>query len=224
MLIDIIHTVISLNKIKGGLFADSGNARNVVAGVAHKCLDFDKFKGFNTVFFMHGGNIHHGGNRRTHFCGSKADGGMLADKLKAVPVPGGNNALRSFFLANSGNGSEDIVRFPAFDCNNRVTQISQKLFHNRELVDKFLWGRVSSGFIFFIKFMAKSGRMNVKSKNNSIRFCFGNCGEQNRKKTVNRVGKKTVFCGKNLDSVKSAVHNAVGIHSKNFHGRNLPKI
>ena len=146
---------------------------------------------------------------------------MLADKLKAVPVTGGNNAFRALLFADSGDGSEDIVRFPAFDGNDRITQISQKLLHNRELVDEFLWGCVPSGLIFPEKFMAESGRMNVKSKNNGVGLCFRNSRQQNRKKAVNGVCEKTVLRRKDLYSVKSTVHNAVGIHSKNFHGRTL---
>ena len=88
MLIDVFHAVIAAYKVESGFFAYAGNAGNIVAGIPHKRLHLNKLNRSDAVFFHNGGLVHHFGNGGAHFSGGKANLGVWAYKLEAVPVPG----------------------------------------------------------------------------------------------------------------------------------------
>ena len=76
-LVDAVKTAVLRDQLERGLFANTGNARDIVRAIPHQCLDVNKLRGLDTVFFKKAFLVHvHG-----IVVGGKQNVHMIADQL-----------------------------------------------------------------------------------------------------------------------------------------------
>ena len=116
------------------LLSNSRNTRDIVRGIAHKCLDIDKFFWCDQITFL---NIFCKiifNFSSSLFCLRNTDFYMFRCKLQQVAVSGYHRNIHAFPLPHSGKCSKQIIRFVTFHLDNTYAHGSQHLFDHRHLL------------------------------------------------------------------------------------------
>ena len=127
----ILQSPVLLEQFHRGLFANAGDARNVVGVIAHKTLQIAHAVGFETVLLLE--HVAVKLDRLTdallcheHVC-------AFADELQRVAVSRDEQRIDSFRLAFARECAEDIVRLIARRFANGDAHLAEQLLEHRKL-------------------------------------------------------------------------------------------
>ena len=158
------------NQLFRRFLADTFDTRNVIGGIAHQRLDINESLRLSAVFLTKGLRSEVQSLWTTHFGVSQQNSGILADQLQTVAVTGGNKALMSLILTLFRKGTEDIVGLIALLGYDKIAQIGQQFLDERQLLCQLLRHTLALRFVALIHLMAEGLRLQVKSKEHSIRL------------------------------------------------------
>ena len=150
---------------------------------------------------------------------NELDRDPVAHQLQAVAVAGDDNAVPRRLGADTGDGSDDIVRLPALALKDRDAQRLQNLFHDRHLLGQLLRHRVPGGLVTIVLLMAERRGLEVKGDAERIRRLLRLDPVQDIQKAKNRIRRQPVPGRQGADAVKRPVDDAVAIEDHQFHRR-----
>ena len=183
--INSVHACKFLYKWKSGLFTYAGNARNIVARIAHKRLYFYH------LFRSHAVLLHNNIGRVVNvaFCLGKPYGNVIIYKLERVTVTRWH--CTGYLLIRTGgwNSSDYIIGFKALFFDNGYSHCGDYLFHIGELLCKVFGHTLAVCLIAVVHLMAECRCIKVESYRYHIRIyilfkhkqsvhkaCYGICG------------------------------------------------
>ena len=213
MIIDIVKIVEALDQLPRALRSNSGNAGDVVRGIALDGLDVNELGRFDSVFLPNFRLIIDGRLRLPHLGGGKTHGHAAAHQLEAVTIAGGNHTFRALLPADAGEGAEDIVRFKAVALDKAVAKKLQKLLEVRELLGQLLRHSLALRFIARVRLVAERWGFPVKRDGHGARLCLRQQPLQHGQETIDSVCIQAFLGGKDADPVKSPVQDAVSIQN-----------
>ena len=142
---------------------------------------------------------------------------FIRNKLKAVAVSGGDDALVAAFFAGGGKGAENIVRLIALAGNEPVAQQPQQLLEYRHLAGQLGRHALSGRLVALIRPVAEGGRLQIEGDGDRVGAFFLFNFTQHGQKTVDRVGKLPFLVGQRADPVKRAIDDAVTVYNQQPH-------
>ena len=219
-----IHRAETADKIKRSLFADSGNAGNVVRRVAHKRLEVGHKLRLKAVFLTEPPGSVHYRLRLPHAGLYIADGSSIAYKLQTVLVAGDYRAVPAFFFADACSSAEYIVRFISLKLITADAHIVKHFLEYRHLYGELVRHRLALSLICLAGTVAKGRRFEVEADAHCVRVYLIQQPSENGKKAINRICRCAVRRVELPHPVKCAVYYAVAVKDHQSHGTFLAVI
>ena len=154
---EVLHGIKFAEEFLGGLFADSGDAGDVVGGVAHEAEDIDDLRGsFHAPDFAHAGEVD------DIVFGSLAAGfphvGALVDELGEVLVGSDHERFDvAACLGLGGEGADDVVGLETVEFEDGDVEGLAEAFEVGEGGGEILGHGVALGLVFRIEGMSGGG-------------------------------------------------------------------
>ena len=147
MLVHAVERAEVVQQLHGGLFTDTGHARNVVRGIAHERLEVDEMDGVEAVFLAESGGVVGLIGGLAHAGGNQHNGRAAADQLEAVPVTGYDHAGVAVLVRAAADGAEQVIRLVArlFAAGN--AQGIEHLLCNRQLRRQLIRHALAGGLV-----------------------------------------------------------------------------
>ena len=217
MLVHAVERAEVVQQLHGGLFTDTGHARNIVRRIAHERLEVDEMDGVEAVFLAESGGVVGLIGGLSHAGGDEHDGRAAADQLEAVAVTGDDHAGVAVLVRAAADGAEQVIRLVArlFAADN--AQGIEHLLCNRQLCRQFIRHALAGGLVG-VEFEVTEGLfLHVKADDGAVRLLLVLQFEQRSQKAVNRVGGQSLVVGQLPDAVERAVQYAVAVYHHDFH-------
>ena len=205
--------MVLLNKPQRGLFAYSGNSRDIIGAVAHKGLDLQHFPGRNAVDL---GYLRRSVND-VLLVGGEPYRHLVGDKLEAVAVSRGDGALSALRFSGVGERSDDVVRFVALLLHDGDSKRGEYLLDYRHLRTQLVWHCVAGALVVRIHLVPERRRMQVERHCDAVGSLLLHQLEEYVKESGQRVGRHSLFIREHAYPVERAVHYAVSVYNKQLH-------
>ena len=206
-----------VQQLHGGLFTDTGHARNVVRRIAHERLEVDQANRVEAVFLTESGGVVGLIGGLSHAGGDQHNGRAAADQLQAVPVTGYDHAGVAVLVRAAADGAEQVVGLVArlFAAGN--AQGIEHLLCQRQLCGQLI-RHALAGCLVGGEFKVTEGfLLHVKADDGAVGLLLVLQFEQRSQKAVNRVGGQSLVVGQLPDAVERAVQYAVAVYHHDFH-------
>ena len=205
----VFQRAVSGKQLDRCLFADAGNAGNVVARVTHQALEIGNLRRGHAKIFQHlfGRIAHH----VAHAAPGVKHIARLGDQLHGIAVARDQKRGNARFLAAAGKCAEDIVGLEGRAGQDFYAHFFQTFAHKVELRTQLRRGRLAARLVFAVILMAESRPVQIKRDRQIARLFVADDLKEHGKKAENGIGIDTVRVGERRKGVKSAVHEAVAI-------------
>ena len=206
----VFQRAVCTQQLDGGLFADAGNAGNVVAGIAHQALEVGNLRRGNAEILAHPFR------RIAHDFAHAALGiqhvGRLRDQLHGIAVARDQQRGNTGFLTAARKRTQNVIRFERRAGENADAHLLKALAHEVKLRNQLGRGRLSACLVFAVILMAEGRPVHIECHGEIARAFVAHDLEQHGKKAENGVCKDAVLVGKRRKRMKCAVHQAVAVN------------
>ena len=131
MLVEPFQAAVRLQKLRGGLLADTGHAGDVVGRIALQAKVVGHLLGTDAVAIQHFRRPVYGHVGDALFRGD--DARLVGSQLIGVLIAGHQQRFVAQRLVARGDGPQHVVAFPAFDAHHRHAHGLQKLLDDGKL-------------------------------------------------------------------------------------------
>ena len=179
-----------LDQLDGGLLADTGNARDVVGGVARQAEDIDHPAGLDAepllhlpepaLFLLHGVQ--------------EAD--LTADDLHQVLVAGNHHDRHPPLLAVPGNGGDNVVRLVACHFQGRDIEGAHQFLDRTDLGHEIVGHGCPVGLVFGVEFIPEGEPAGIEDYRQVVRLPVLHYLEKHLGEPVEGIGGKSPGGGK----------------------------
>jgi hypothetical protein len=144
---DLLGGAVGLDQLGRGLVADSGDAGQVVGGVAAQGGEVDVAPGRHPVALLHGRLVVDGGVGDAAPGHHHPDPGLVVDELEVVPVPGDDQHRQPLVPGLLDQGRDQVVGLVPGDLDHRDPQGGQHLTDQRHLRAEVVRGGPAVGLV-----------------------------------------------------------------------------
>ncbi len=196
----------------GCLFSHLGHPGNIVGGISHQRLQFNKLLRRHLVQGFHILRVIVLNLRPPHPGLGNPDFDTLRGNLQQIPVPGYQGHLHPPSLRLFGQSPQNIVRLQARLFHNGDFHGLKHFLHHRYLLPQFLRHGLAGALVRLIHLMAEGGRMHVKGHRQIIRMFLLQDLEHYIQKAKDRVGMQPFCVAQIRHAVKGSVQYAVSVN------------
>ena len=170
MLVDAVDAAELADELERRLFADAGDAGDVIGRIAHEGLHIDDLGRRIAVFGFHDSwrNSQHVGDP---FLG-QIDRHVVCDQLQGVAVARDDGDGIAISCRAAGQGTDDVVPFIAFLFEDANTQAGQDFTDQGELGPQVIWGRLASSLVAVKQVVAEGMLALVEGDGDVLRIQF----------------------------------------------------
>ena len=206
-----------VQQLHGGLFTDTGHARNIVRRIAHERLKVNQANRVEAVFLAESSGVVGLIGGLSHAGGHEHDGRAAADQLEAVPVTGYDHAGVAVLVRAAADGAEQVIRLVARLFAPDDAQRIEHLLCKRQLRRQLIRHALAGGLVG-VEFKVTEGfLLHVKADDGAVGLLLVLQFEQRSQKAVNRVGGQSLVVGQLPYAVERAVQYAVAVYHHDFH-------
>ena len=218
MAVHVVDAAVGLHQPHGGLFADTGHAGDIVAGVPRQSLQVDHVDGVEAVLLAEAvlGDAAGG----VALAAEEPDAGVGRDELEAVPVAGGDHALPALRLAPAADGADEVVRLVAGQLVAGDGHGGQHLLQRQHLLRQLVGHPLAVRLIGGIRRVAERRLPPVKGDAHRLRLFVVQQPLEHGDEAENGVGIQPLPGGQQTrfaHAVEGAVDDAVAVEYHQFH-------
>ena len=216
MCINVVQGAVLDHKIRGCLGAYLGHSGNIVGGIPHKGLQFNKLYRRHLVGFLNIRGIIVFYFRFSAFGFGNTDLDMVAGYLQKIPVSGNQSHLHSFLFPALCQGPQNVIRLQAGFFHSADAHGLKHLFHDRHLLPQFLRHGLSRPLILLEQLMAEGRRMHVKSHRQIFRLFLLQNLEHDIQEAIYRIGMEPLGIAQIRHTIERSVQYAVPVNQNHF--------
>ena len=220
--VNFVNAAVLLNERHRRLFADAGNARDVVARVAHECLEVNDVDRLKAVLLGKALGRHALRGGLPHAGGDELDGRVLRDELKRILVTRRCHAVPARRLAFARDGADEIVRLVARQLIARDVHRVEYLLHHRKLHRQLLGHPLALGLVALILQMAEGRLASVEGHAHRVGPLLVLQPRHRDQKAVNGLRVKPVLRRQGTDAVVGAIEDRVAVQHHQLHRQKPP--
>ena len=218
---DALQRTVLLQQLYRRLIPHPGNAGNVVAGVPCHALPVRYLLRGKAVFLIQGSRCEADGFGNAFPCEHQLR--FAVHKLQSIPVACQQKRLHIRLFPHKGQGTQQVIRFPARKGIPLDAHVGQQLADGTQLLNHFRGCRSTARLVVCIGHMAESGGMLVKADCQIVHvFLFDNL-QQHIQEAINGIGIGALIIH-DRKGMKRPEHQTVAVNNQEyiFHGRNPP--
>ena len=183
---DALEPVVKGDPLRRGLGADSGHARQVVAGLAHQGGQVGVALRRHAVALLDLGRRHaaQGG----HALDGVEHGAAIGDRLEGVPVSGAQEDLHALSLGGGGQRSQDVIGLETGGGQGAHVHRGQHLLDELDLTDKGGRGLVARGLVSGVLLGAEGPAGQIEGDRDVGRLLALQQGQEHGDEAVDGIG------------------------------------
>ena len=158
-----------VQQLHGGLFTDTGHARDIVRRIAHERLEINQANRVEAVFLAEGGGVIGLVGGLSHAGGDQHNGRAAADKLQAVAVTGYDHAGVAVLVRAAADGAEQVIRLVARLFAPDDAQRIEHLLCQRQLCGQLVRHSLAGGLVGVEFKVAEGFLLHVKADDGAVR-------------------------------------------------------
>ena len=220
--VNFVNAAVLLNERHRRLFADAGNARDVVARVAHECLEVNDVDRLKAVLLGKALGRHALRGGLPHAGGDELDGRVLRDELKRILVTRRCHAVPARRLASARDGADEVVRLVARQLVARDVHRVEYLLHHRKLHRQLLGHPLALGLVALVLQVAEGRLAPVEGHAHRVGPLLVLQPRHRDQKAVNGLRVKPVLRRQGTDAVIGAIEDRVAVQHHQLHRQKPP--
>ena len=220
--VNFVDAAVFLNERHRRLFADAGNAGNIIARVAHERLEVNDVDRIKAVLLGKALGRHALRGGLPHAGGDELDGRVLRDELKRILVTRRCHAVPARRLAFARDGADEIVRLVARQLIARDVHRVEHFFHHRKLHRQLLGHPLALGLVALVLQVAEGRLASVEGHAHRVGPLLVLQPRHRDQKAVNGLRVKPVLRRQGTDAIVGAIEDRVAVQHHQLHRQKPP--